>query len=56
MPPSPTAKEMSAGYHPEGAGHRWVHVTNVVSLFASGNQKQEENTNVFTHMLQEGKG
>lgn len=56
MSPSPTAKEMSASYRPEGEGNRWAHVTNVMSLFASGNQKQEENTSVCIHMLREGKG
>lgn len=32
-----TAKEMSTDYTPEGKGDRWIDVTNVISLFASGN-------------------
>lgn len=53
--PSPTAREMSAGYRPGGEGNRWLHVTSIMSLFASGNQKQEENTSVFIRTLREGK-
>lgn len=51
-----TAKEMSTDCTPEGEGDRWADVTNVISLFASGNQKPRENTRVYTHMLHEGKG
>lgn len=31
------AKEMSTDYTPEGKGDRWIDMTNVINLFASGN-------------------
>lgn len=50
-----TAKEMSTDYTSEGKRGRWIDMTNVITLFASWNQKQRENSRVGTHTVHKGK-